>query len=29
MLHFADHNCIARRAFLGRTAQGVGAVALA
>ncbi len=29
MLHFADHNRIARRAFLGRTAQGVGAVALA
>ncbi|MFM9196117.1 MAG: DUF1501 domain-containing protein, partial [Planctomycetia bacterium] len=28
-LHFKEHNGIARRAFLGRSAQGVGAVALA
>lgn len=29
MHHLADHNRIARRAFLGRASQGVGAVALA
>ena len=28
-LQIHEHNAIARRAFLGRTAQGVGAVALA
>ena len=29
MLHLTQHNHIARRAFLGRASQGVGAVALA